>query len=541
MSQSALSANDAAFNSLPPWRVYAEIALVFAVFFLHGAWTTPDVNETGYLTKAQHFWNHDAFAHDFFCNTGDAHAVFYWAFGWLTTLGWSLDVVAWIGRIATWFMLAIAWRGLSYALLSRPWLAVLSAEIFILLTEQAYMAGEWIVGGVEAKGFAWAFVLWALHALVRDRWAWAWLLVGVATSLHVVVGGWAAVCLGIVWIASPHTRPAVTALLPRMVGGLILALPGLWFAARLNDGADWYTVAEASRIQVIERLPHHLFAPAFEAGYIPRHLLLWALFVLLCTAMPASPAERRLRVFVFATMGIAIVGLCLGGLVSLGPMTVQSGNIVVQAAVFLLRFYWLRLSDILVPIGVSILGLRYLVVLFATRRMCAQWICVGLAALLLYDGYKQVRHIPPILDAEHFVTTRADRDDSLTDAEDWRGVCRWANEHTPPGTVFLTPTNCSTFKWYSGRDEVATWKDIPQDARSIVKWWKRLQDISEVDSVSLQGEPSPPEQRIERLRKLGVRFGVEFVVVQKLSRKSERDPGAAYSNEAYAVYRVDPP
>src|SRR5262249_33915600 len=145
----------------------------------------------------------------------------------------------------------------------------------------------------------------------------------------------------------------------------------------------------------------------------------WTLFVLLCTAMPASPAERRLRVFVFATMGIAIVGLCLGGLVSLAPTTIQSGNIVVQAAVFLLRFYWLRLSDILVPIGVSILGLRYLVALFSGRRVCARWICVGLAAILLYDGYKQLRHIPPIFDAEHFATSRADRDDSLTDVEDW--------------------------------------------------------------------------------------------------------------------------
>src|SRR6266700_1119693 len=91
-----------------PWQALLEIALVFAVFFLHGAWPTPDVNETGYLIKAQHFWNPSAFQTDFFANTGDAHTVYYWAFGWLTTLGWSLDSVAWVGRIVTWLMLAVA-------------------------------------------------------------------------------------------------------------------------------------------------------------------------------------------------------------------------------------------------------------------------------------------------------------------------------------------------------------------------------------------------------------------------------------------------
>jgi hypothetical protein len=230
MSQPDLNADEDPASTLPCWRVWLEIALVFGVFFLHGAWPTPNVNETDYVTKAQHFWNRDAFVQDFFCNTGDAHVVFYWAFGWLTMLGWSLDTTAWVGRIITWLMLAIAWRGLSYTVLPKSWLAVLSAELFILLTEHARMADEWIVGGVEAKGFAWAFVLWALQALVRERWNVAWLLLGVATSLHVVVGGWATLCLGVTWLASSQARPLISAILPGLVGGLMLALPGLWFA-----------------------------------------------------------------------------------------------------------------------------------------------------------------------------------------------------------------------------------------------------------------------------------------------------------------------
>ncbi|HEY2762247.1 MAG TPA: hypothetical protein VGI75_15920, partial [Pirellulales bacterium] len=180
----------------PIWRALIEIALVFAVFFLHGAWPMPDDNETGYVVKAQHYWNPDGFKTDFFANTANAHLVYYWSFGWLTTLGWSLTTAAWIGRIVTWLMLAISWHGLSWTIIRRPWVAVLSAELFLFLCERGQMAGEWIAGSVEAKGFAWAFVLWALTALVNGRWNLAWVLAGVATSLHVIVGGWSAVCLG---------------------------------------------------------------------------------------------------------------------------------------------------------------------------------------------------------------------------------------------------------------------------------------------------------------------------------------------------------
>ena len=74
-------------------------------------------------------------------------------------------------------------------MMAKAWLAVLTAELFVLLTEQTHMAGEWIIGGVEAKGFAYVLVFLGLEAMVRDRWNRAWLLWGAASLLHVVVGG----------------------------------------------------------------------------------------------------------------------------------------------------------------------------------------------------------------------------------------------------------------------------------------------------------------------------------------------------------------
>lgn len=525
--------------TVTPWRVLLEIVLVFLVFFLHGAWPTPDVNETGYLAKAARVWAPQAFAGDFFCQTGDAHVVFYAAFGWLTKLGWSLDAVAWTGRIATWLMLAVAWRGLSFAVVPRPWVAVLSGQLFLLLAEQAQMAGEWIVGGVEAKGFAWALVLWALTALVRGRWNVAWALAGAATAFHVVVGGWVAVCLAIVWIVSPRERSSLRDMLPGLAVALVLAMPGLWFAWQLNRGADSQSVAEANRIQVFERLPHHLLPTAFAPGYVARHLLLWALFFLLCSQTPAALAgDRRLRRFVMASMALAVVGFLLAWLAAVAPLF---------AAAFL-RFYWSRLSDILVPLGTVLVGLQFLFAQDGRKtlsRKPAHWVLAGLIALSAYDLWNQVRHVPWLPESLGRVTPRGERSIGFSDKQaafdDWRDMCRWIAENTPPDAVFITPVRCSTFKWFAGRGEVATWKDMPQDAANILKWMDRLNDIyaTGLADPDRRWHLSLAAVGYNKLRGLAAKYHAGYAIVELVDGVPQLTQQPIYRNGSYAIYQFD--
>ncbi len=148
-----------------------EVALIFLVFFIHAGWPAPDVNEPHYLGKAKHYWDASWCANDFFLNTADAHETFYFAFGWLT-LWLPLPAVAWCGRIVTWGLLAWAWRRLSVALIDGRLYSVLSAALLVALNSRFQMAGEWVVGGVEAKSFAYVLVILGLEALVRNRWGW---------------------------------------------------------------------------------------------------------------------------------------------------------------------------------------------------------------------------------------------------------------------------------------------------------------------------------------------------------------------------------
>jgi hypothetical protein len=68
-----------------------------------------------------------------------------------------------------------------------------------------------------------------------------------------------------------------------------------------------------------------------------------------------------------------------------------------------------------------------------------------------------------------------------------------------------------TFKWYAGRSEVGSWKDVPQNAAAVVQWWHRMRDLYP-RSVVRGGLVSLGE---ERLRELGDKYDADYVVVDR--------------------------
>ena len=365
----------------------AEILLIFAVFFVQGAWPVPDVNEPYYLGKAIHFWNHDWLRGDFFMESDDAHQVFDLTFGWLS-LFLSPVGLAWTGRVLTWFLLAWAWRRLSFAVVPRAWWSVLSAALFVGLMDRCQMAGEWVIGGVEAKGIAYVLVLLGLGWLVRNGWNRALLLFGAAAAFHVLVGGWAAVAAGLGWLrlrfAAGRLRgagvpPAIfragATPAPRniplpyvgIIGGLLLSLPGLLPSLMLDWGTDAQTVQKARQFYVFERLPHHLVLSGIRPDFILRMALLGGFWAILsrfsrnAVAHGNVPAEERsdrpqeaaicrLRAFVLGAVVIGLAGVAIQPLVWLDR----------AAAAELLRFYWFRLADVALPLGVALEGVAVL-------------------------------------------------------------------------------------------------------------------------------------------------------------------------------------
>jgi hypothetical protein len=524
----------------------AEVLLIVIVFFSIAGDPPPDVNEAHYLARLKHYWNPEWCAGDLFLESQDAQPLLVWAFGWVTK--WlSLTATAWLGRVMAWTLLALAWQRLSWLLAPRPLAAVLSAALFVTLNERAHLAGEWVVGGVEAKCFAYGFVLWALGDLVLRRWNRMWLLLGAATAFHPIVGGWSAVACGGIWFWENRGLRALRSSSPGLFGFALLGSVGVVPALMLTWNEPAELVAEASRIYVFERLPHHLALTTLPQDEfmmrILRHAALLAALGGLIGAQRTTvaagsasdgvkeaagsvtaPAEPVARISYLAWFALGAVLLALSGFAI--ELALQDQPVV---AARLLRYYWFRLTDFAAPMAAALYFTALVAAGLGQRRAWAVWLlAAGVVAACWHitsiAGQRALRPLPPA-------------DAKIPDFAAWVEVCDWVAEHTPHDAMFLTPRLNHTFKWRAGRPEIANRKDIPQDARSIVAWHRRIKDIYYSQRAGLeQSHDSIGVLGTERVRELANKYSADYVL---MDRGQLLALPRVYWNEEYVVYRID--
>jgi hypothetical protein len=187
----------------------------------------------------------------------------------------------------------------------------------------------------------------------------------------------------------------------------------------------------------------------------------------------------------------------------------------------LLRFYWFRLADVALPLGIALLAARWIVAQRQLRPALARVLLsatVAAAGLHLSDcivlrWFSLPPHAERFWDLDAWASAgrwlahpgrtplpfRQPRADRLPDYAAWREICDWVAQsgRVPPEAVFLTPRMSETFKWYSHRSEAGTWKELPQDARGIVQWYDRMEEFYGT------GSPLPSERWYNSLAELG--------------------------------------
>ena len=512
-------------------RLWLEIALIFVVFFIVGGALAPQVNETYYLTKAKHYWQPDWCAGDMFLESADAHTVFYWSVGWLSKF-FSLTTVAWIGRVVAWLLLAWSWQGLSRRVFPGPWRAVLSAMMFVTLIDHTNFAGEWVIGGVEGKCFAYAFVFWGLTALADGRWQAVWPRLGLASAFHVLVGGWSVLAAGIVWLTRPRSeRLTLKRMLPFLLLGGVCSLPGLIPALQLTAGVDTATAAEASRIYVFDRIPHHLAPLQLPMGELLgksiRYEVLMLVFLLLWLAcrrdLQATPQAKkldRLMAFAAGSLVIAAIGL-LWHVVNWGrPLS----------AAPLLKYYLFRLSDIAVPIAVC-LELGWLINLLVERR--SKWASLLLLVAIAIPSWHLFA-----MSCDRTINPRPPADRGIRDVTAWQDTCTWARKNTSQESLFLTPRRAQSFNWNAHRPDLVNWKEVPQDAEALLNWHQRYFDVffhtdEAGERVAFQSLAMQGTQRIQELAK---KYEIDYVLTDEYP---PLDLPVVYSNASYTIYAIE--
>ena len=508
---------------------FVETILIFLCFIAVAGQGPPAVNESHYLTKAKHFWNPDWCPGDLFLASSFSHWLFYFGLGWPTKY-LSLSTFAWLGRLMTWAAMAWAWRRLSWRLIPVPLMGCFSAILFLILNERFHLAGEWVVGGFEAKGIAYCFVVFALGDMLIGRWRRVWPWLGAAAAFHVLVGGWAMLAAGLSWCLSQRSNRqhrGTTASLanwhtlgqqlsvqsPYLLLALTLLAIGAIPPFLADQQATPAEIAAASLIYVNQRIAHHLTFAAFPTMHVARFVLLILTWALLFNWSLKRCLDSQNRLAGLYYFGIGSLVISLGGLILSG--LADSDNAAQMFAARLLRFYWFRLADFAIPattalaIG-SVTGTWLLYENNRARKICAataSGLILVAASLLVRERNSDPR---PFADQRSLPSYPGEDFRTQQTYSNWRKVCRWIESNTPTDAVFITPHEQQTFKWYAGRTEVVNWKDVPQDARSITEWDRRVQELLEPQR---QFELGLMNYSDEQLQALSQKYQADFLVV----------------------------
>ncbi len=520
-----------------------EVLLLMGVFFIYAGDMTPMVNEAHYLVKAKNFWDPTWCQNDLFSASGKAHTTFYALFGWPTKF-LSLATTTWIGRVVGWLMLAIGLQRLTTRLVKMPLACLGVAVVWIAGIEHGNLAGEWVVGGIEAKVPAYGCVLLAMAMMVDRRWNWVWPLLGVASAFHVLSGGWSVIAAMLAWFVTewrgPHEDRQRLFGVPLFLGGAI-ALFGLVPALALTLGASSEDSAAAARIYTYFRIKHHLLPSDFIFEWYRRHGILIAMTFGAWFLLRLQVTEDRKRYssigwFCVGCVSFAIIGLLIGQLRFTWP----------DLTAKLLRYYWFRMSDAIVPLTLGLLVMRMVQCRKAGWFRAVQ--TIGLAVVCIATGLvahsslqKAQVGVPPSA-SNRLLGWRvnASKEEQLQTFADWKAVCAWARESTGPDEVFLTPRHQQSFKWYAHRAEVVNWKDVPQDAAALTLWQQRFDDVFPVAKGSRMIRVTIRHKTLRRYRE---DYGVRYLIVDRRVVGPSLPlvrvyPAGEERNDSYAVYEL---
>jgi len=517
------------------WLATGEILLIVCLFFLASPEPPPGVNEPHYLCRLKHAIDPGYCVGDLFLESPDAHYTFVFCFAWLTRF-LPLAGVAWLGRIVVWTAVAWAWRRLSWTIIPRPFYAVLGAGIVITAIAEGNFAGEWLVGGFEAKPIAYVFVLLGLRAWVLKNWNWAWIHLGIATAWHALAGGWSVVILLAIWLLGYRRQQPFVSMLPGLLVGGCISLLGVIPALTLQAGQAPEIRSEAAEIYVFERLSHHLSplhkSPEWIAERAGRHAIVVTLLVGLAAVrvvdlrragqkLDEDPALRVTQ-FAVGAMALAMVGIAIELALWSQP----------SLAAPWLRFYWFRLTDVATPLALAVLFSVVSERLFEEKsRWAVASLCVSLA---------MVGQFLTTQTQDHYNEPIALSDAKMKRPSDWIAACEWVRENTLHDALFLTPRHAQSFKWHASRGEVVTYKDVPQNASGLVEWRRRLYEV-----FKLNGDSNGPwSETVEqlgttRIGQLAAEFQFDYVISRRANPNNYGlNLPVVYENQTYVIYSL---
>lgn len=339
------------------------------------------------------------------------------------------------------------------------------------------LAGQRVLGSVLQPSVFGVFLLLSLALFVRGRPAWACALAALAACVHpTYLLSAALLVLAYGALEWRRTRRLLAGVRIGLLA-LLIVLPILVYILVFLRPTSPDLLAEAQRILVEERIPHHALPRLWLDASSMAQLALFAVAVLLARRASIS------RVLALVGMGSAL----------LTAVQLATGSDMLA-----LLFPW-RVSAVLIP---------------ASTALLAGWAANRLTPVVERHGARAQRvagllsmTVIVLLAAAGvlaFVLLR-----SQQAADPAGGVMTYVKAHAAPGEVYLVPARLQEFRLATGAPIVVDFKSIPYRDVDVLEWHERLR------LVDFVYREEPRDVNCALLDEAAQRYSVTHVVLDE--------------------------
>lgn len=494
------------------------------------------VNEVDVLPLAKQHIDFNWVPYDWYLNQPVGYRYLFEVLFGRMIAAWGFLATSIVGRLLCYLLVASGLVLIGQTLKLRSPLLLLAVAMFLVNNHhQGIAASEWIIGGLEAKAVSYGFVLLGIWSLLEHHYCRMALLLGIATSFHVLVGGWT--------FLAAVSLITLTRKLSLKQWGLvfILYLIASASAVRLVFTQMFMPISPSpiapSFIYVFLRLPHHLNPLSWSNHWWIRPaiyllLLITSMTILQCQQFKSLPSQfnsllpQKTQIELFQLTLISLIPFICG--LAIAPFDSQG---------ILLQFYPFRLGDVMLPLSTCLItacAIQKLFTIYAKRWL--SWVCISLLAVMLVSQLGTFQK--QVLALNQFPKLNAD----------YKALCEWVRTYTPKETIVITPpVEFANFTWLSERATIAKFKLVPQTQAEILDWYNRLGDLSG-DKFPLPNKPRTSDHRKTMMRSLTKGYNqlttIQAITLMKQYHstyimthvKHQLELPIAYQNSRYILY-----
>ena len=407
--------------------------------------------------------------------------------------------------------------------------ACMAIGVYLWLGQSFLPGSNAILKRTEALVAGYGLLFLAVHALMDRKLFLAAVYAGLATTFHVLVGGWGSLAVGLTVVSQRigTLRQRIAAL------GLwcIAGCAGLYYVLAFLWEPEVDLPFNAGHIIVYFRNPHHLDPSIWEW---PWEVVVAALALMLVTIKVALLHARRPEAVLVSRFALwALLPALCGFMVTPFSFAPQ-----------FLSLYPFRVgSTVLLVFGLIIgipIAIRYLLLWIphrSIRRRVRRVLFLGAATWFFWcagqrfvDGDDSLRRFP---EGATLSSSRSTRQLYY--------ACHWIREHTEPGALLLTSPDVEEVSYLSRRPVVVRFKNDPSKKADIVEWYRRLIEFNGGTEPKQRGYDASAE--IDRhFRELSAsayfdlarQYGATYLLLKQ--RDTVEGLRRIYKNDEWAVF-----